>query len=277
VTHNRIKVAVIQMQSGENKEQNLSRAESLIAEATGHGACLVALPELFNWRGPKKEVNKYAESIPGPTIIRLTNIALSHNVYILAGSIIEKSPLDKKAFNTSVLLSNHGRIIALYRKLHLFQFQLRSGLAVNEASFFLPGDRISSARLPWGQFGLSICFDLRFPELYRNLAISGCVGFFVPSAFTHETGALHWEVLLRARAIENQAYILAPNQYGINPFGFRDYGHSMIVGPQGEVLCAASDTEDILFAELDFTYLKKIRKQLPVLQQVQHDGYPPGS
>jgi predicted amidohydrolase len=265
------------MQSGENKEHNLSRAESLIAEATGHGACLVALPELFNWRGPKKEVNKYAESIPGPTIIRLTNIALSHNVYILAGSIIEKSPLDKKAFNTSVLLSNHGRIIALYRKLHLFQFQLRSGLAVNEASFFLPGDRISSARLPWGLFGLSICFDLRFPELYRNLAKGGCVGFFVPSAFTHETGALHWEVLLRARAIENQAYILAPNQYGINPFGFRDYGHSMIVGPQGEVLCAASDTEDILFAELDFTYLKKIRKQLPVLQQVQHDGYPPGS
>jgi predicted amidohydrolase len=265
------------MQSGENKEQNLSRAESLITEATGHGACLVALPELFNWRGPKKEVNKYAESIPGPTIIRLTNIALSHNVYILAGSIIEKSPLDKKAFNTSVLLSNHGRIIALYRKLHLFQFQLRSGLAVNEASFFLPGDRISSARLPWGLFGLSICFDLRFPELYRALAISGCVGFFVPSAFTHETGALHWEVRLRARAIENQAYILAPNQYGINPFGFRDYGHSMIVGPQGEVLCAASDKENILIAELDFTYLKKIRKQLPVLLQVQHAGYPLGS
>lgn len=266
--HNRIKVAVIQMQSGENKEQNLSRAESLIADASGHGACLVALPELFNWRGPKKEFNKHAEPIPGPTINKLSNIALYHNVYILAGSIIEKSPSDKKAFNTSILLSNRGRIIALYRKLNLFQFRLKNGLAVNETTLFIPGDRISSARLPWGRFGLSICYDLRFPELYRALVKSGCVGFFVPSAFTHETGALHWEVLLRARAIENQAFILAPNQCGINPFAFRDYGHSMIVGPQGEVLCAASDTEDILFAELDFTYLNKIRRQLPVLQQV---------
>jgi predicted amidohydrolase len=265
------------MQSGRNKEQNLSRAEFLIAEATGQGACLVALPELFNWRGPNKEVKLYAEPIPGPTIKRLSTIALSQNVYILAGSILEKSPLKIKAFNTSVFLSNRGRIIALYRKLHLFQFQLKSGLTVNEASFFLPGDRVSSARLPWGLFGLSICFDLRFPELYRALAISGCVGFFVPSAFTHETGTLHWEALLRARAIENQAYILAPNQYGFNHCGFRDYGHSMIVGPQGEVLCAASDTEDILFAELDFTYLKRIRKQLPVLRQVQHNGYPRGS
>jgi len=276
VIHNRIKVAVIQMQSGENKEQNLSRAESLIADAAGHGACLVALPELFNWRGPKKEFNKHAEPIPGPTINKLSNIALSHNVYILAGSIIEKSPSDKKAFNTSILLSNRGRIIALYRKLNLFQFQLKNGLAVNETTLFIPGDRISSARLPWGRFGLSICYDLRFPELYRALVKRGCVGFFVPSAFTHETGAMHWEVLLRARAIENQAFILAPNQCGINPFAFRDYGHSMIVGPQGEVLCAASDTEDILFAELDFTYLNKIRRQLPGLKQVQHDGYPPG-
>lgn len=277
MVHNRIKVAVIQMQSGENKEQNLSRAESLIAEATGQGACLVALPELFNWRGPKKEVDKHAEPIPGPTIKKLSGIALSRNVYILAGSIIEKSPLDKKAFNTSVLFNNRGRIIAMYRKMHLFQFKLKSGLAVNETSFFLPGNRISAAKLPWGRFGLSICFDLRFPELYRALAKSGCVGFFVPSAFTHETGTLHWEVLLRARAIENQSYILAPNQYGLNPFGFLDYGHSMIVGPQGEVLCAASDTEDILFAELDFTYLKNIRKRLPVLHQVQHDGAPVGS
>ena len=277
MSHNRIMVAVIQMQSWGNREQNLSRAEYLITEATGQGACLVALPELFNWRGPNKEVKLYAEPIPGPTIKRLSTIALSQNVYILAGSIMEKSPLGKKAFNTNVLLSNRGRIIALYRKLHLFQFQLRSGSAVNEASYFLPGDKISSARLPWGQFGLSICFDLRFPELYRNLAKGDCVGFFVPSAFTHETGALHWEVLLRARSIENQAYILAPNQYGINPFGFRDYGHSMIVGPQGEVLCAASDKENILIAELDFTYLKKIRKQLPVLLQVKHAGYPLGS
>ena len=263
--HNRLKVAIIQMRSSENKEQNLTRAEYLIAEAAGQGACLVALPEQFNWRGSKKDLQKCAEPIPGPTIKKLSNIALSKDVYILAGSITEKSPLGKKAFNTSVLLSNRGRIMARYRKMHLFQYRSIRGLRVNEASFFLPGDRVSSARMPWGRFGLTICFDLRFPELYRSLAQSGCVGFFVPSAFTHETGKLHWEVLLRARAIENQAYIIAPNQYGTNPFGYRDYGHSMIVGPQGEVLCAAADTEDILFAELDFSYLKKIRKQLPVL------------
>lgn len=265
MNRNSIKIAVIQMQSGGDKEQNLTRAEYLIAQATDQGACLVALPELFNWRGPKKEINKNAESIPGPTIKRLSDIASSQNIYIHAGSIVEKSPLDRKPFNTSVLISNRGCITARYRKIHLFQFHTKSGLAVNESSFYRPGSRISSALLPWGRFGLSICFDLRFPELYRALAKSGCVGFFVPSAFTHETGSLHWEVLLRARAIENQAYIIAPNQYGMNHFGFRDYGHSMVVGPQGEILCAASDKEDVLFADLNFTYLKKIRLQLPVL------------
>jgi predicted amidohydrolase len=262
------------MHSGENKEQNLLRAESLIVAAAAQGAHLVALPELFNWRGPNKDITKQAEPILGPTIKKLSGIAISRNIYILAGSIIEKSPLDKKAFNTSIFLSNHGHIIALYRKMHLFQFQLQSGMSVNETRFLIPGDRISSAKLPWGRFGLSICFDLRFPELYRALAKSGCTAFFVPSAFTHETGALHWEILLRARAIENQSYIFAPNQYGLNPFGFRDYGHSMIIGPLGEVLCTASDTEDILITELDFAYLKKIRKQLLVLKQVQYNGYP---
>lgn len=261
---NIITAAVIQMNSGEDKTRNLACAENLIREAAAQGATLAVLPEMFSWRGPLKDMRKAAESVPGPTIARFSRIAANCKISILAGSIAERSPHKNKVFNTSVLIGADGHIRSRYRKIHLFQYQLENGIAIRENRVFLPGGRIAWAQLSGFTFGFSICFDLRFPVLYRKLADRGCHAFFAPAAFTFETGALHWEVLLRARAIENQSYILAPNQCGMNPQGFEDYGHSMIIGPMGEVLRVASQQEDIIIADISLSYVTAVRKRLPI-------------
>ena len=259
-----MKAAVIQMNTGDDKHINLVCAESLIRDAAFEGTELVALPEMFNWRGPLRDFVNNAESIPGPTTERLSRISASYKIHILAGSIAEKAPHQNRVFNTSVLIKKDGDIAACYRKIHLFNFRLKNGSLINENRIFLPGDKAVVAQLPGFKAGLSICFDLRFPELYRTLSACGCSLFFVPSAFTFETGKLHWEILLRARAIENQAYILAPNQCGTNMDGVKDYGHSMIIGPRGEVLGTAIRQTDMVIAELNFSYVREVRKLLPI-------------
>jgi predicted amidohydrolase len=268
-----ITAAVVQMNSGDDKTKNLAGAEALIREAAARGAKIAVLPEMFSWRGARKDTHKFSELISGPTIARLSRIAAAANISVLAGSIAERSSHKTKVYNTSVLIGADGRIRASYRKIHLFQFQLKNGTAIREDRIFLPGDRIACSRVSGCMFGFSICYDLRFPGLYRALCVRGCQAFFAPSAFTFETGALHWEVLLRARAIENQSYILAPNQCGRNPQGFEDYGHSMIIGPLGEVLAAASQPEDIVIAELNLSHVSAVRKQLPLLKHIRNDAY----
>jgi deaminated glutathione amidase len=265
--------AVIQMNSGDDKLINLARAECLIREAAVKGAKLAVLPELFSWRGPLKDMKKVSEPVPGPTIARLSHIALDNKISILAGSIVERSSHKDKVYNTSVFIGFDGHIRASYRKIHLFQYRSKNGGVIREDRVFLPGDRISYAQLSGCMFGLSICYDLRFPGLYRALTGLGCRAFLAPSAFTFETGVIHWEVLLRARAIENQSYILAPNQCGMNHQGFADYGHSMIIGPLGEVLGVASQQEDIVIAEINLSYVNAVRKQLPTLKHIRTDAY----
>jgi predicted amidohydrolase len=267
-----IPAAVIQMNSGDDKAKNLACAETLIHEAAKKGAKIAVLPEMFSWRGLTNDLHKASETIPGPTITRLSRLAAAATISILAGSIAERSSHKTKVFNTSVLIGTDGLVRAIYRKIHLFEFQLKDGTAIKENHIFLPGDRIVCAPVSGCVFGFSICYDLRFPELYRVLNTRGCHAFFAPSAFTFETGTLHWEVLLRARAIENQAYILAPNQCGRNPQGFVDYGHSMIVGPLGEVLAAASQQEDIVIAEINLSHVAAVRKKLPMEKHIRTDA-----
>jgi predicted amidohydrolase len=268
-----ITAAVIQMNSGDDKIKNLAAAETLIHAAAARGAKIAVLPEMFSWRGARKDTHKFSELISGPTIARLSRVAAAASISVLAGSIAERSSHKTKVYNTSVLIGADGRIRASYRKIHLFQFQLKNGTAIREDRIFLPGDRIACSSVSGCMFGFSICYDLRFPGLYRALCARGCQAFFAPSAFTFETGKLHWEVLLRARAIENQSYILAPNQCGRNPQGFEDYGHSMIIGPLGEVLAAASQPEDIVIAELNLSHVSAVRKQLPLLKHIRNDAY----
>ncbi len=256
--------AAVQMTASSSKEENLAKAETFVRLAAERGASVIVLPEVFAWRGPRAEEPPQVESIPGPTSERLGALAHRYDIHLLAGSFLEKSN-EARAFNTSLLFSPAGDILAHYRKIHLFDVDIPGQVRVKESDTKKPGDDVVTSETALGVFGLSVCYDLRFPELYRQLAAKGAEVLFVPSAFTFPTGAAHWETLLRARAIENQAYVIAPNQIGKNAHGFADYGNSMIIDPWGKVLARAADKECFITAEIDRDYLEKVRRELPCL------------
>jgi predicted amidohydrolase len=265
--------AAIQLNAGSDKKLNIENAANLIKKAAHRGAKLIALPEVFNWRGGSKEISGNCESIPGPTSLRMSELAATLKIFLLCGSIIETNPESSRPFNTSFLLNPCGKIIACYRKIHLFKIQQRGKSTIDETRIYSSGNEVVTARIPFSRVGFTICYDLRFPELYRCLTDNGAGIISVPSSFTHETGKAHWEILLRARAIENQVYIIAPNQYGKDPLGNSHYGHSMIVDPWGTVIGQGSTGEKIIYGEIDINYLKKVRKRLPSLQHKRGDVF----
>lgn len=257
------------MTSVGNKEANLKKAERFICLAAQEKAEIIALPEMFNFSGKVKEKKENAEPISGPTINRLKELARRFKIYLLCGSILEK---DRRLFyNTSVFLNPAGEIIAKYRKMHLFDVNLADGSSWRESELIAPGDEVIQVATSKAIFGFSICYDLRFPELYRRLAKKGVQLVFIPSAFTLETGKDHWETLVRARSIENQFYIVAPNQIGRDSQGRSYWGKSMIVDPWGTVLAIAPEKESVIFAEIDLSQQKIIRKNLPSLSHMRKD------
>jgi len=256
--------AAVQMTASSVKEENLAKAETFVRLAAERGATLIVLPEVFAWRGPRAEEPAQVEPIPGPTSERLRDLTRRHQIYLLAGSFLEKGD-DSRSYNTSLLLSPQGDILAHYRKIHLFDVDIPGQVRVKESDTKKPGETVVATTTPLGVFGLSVCYDLRFPELYRQLAAKGAEVMFVPSAFTFPTGAAHWEPLLRARAIENQTYIIAPNQIGKNAHSYADYGNSMIIDPWGKVIARAPDKECFITAEIDRDYVEKVRRELPCL------------
>jgi predicted amidohydrolase len=262
----KVVAAVVQMCSGEDKARNVERAERLVVRAAQGGAQLVALPETFNCCGRLDVAAQQAEPAPGPTLRRMSALARRLKIHLLAGSLFERGPAGGKAYNTSVLLDPTGRITARYRKMHLFEADIAGHMGIRESDVLIPGNRIVAAKTPLGVLGLSICFDLRFPELYRALSVRGVEIILVPSAFTRVTGKDHWEVLVRARAMENQAYVIAPNQCGTPPSGVATYGHSMIVDPWGVVVARVSRGEGIALAELDPHVLAEARRRIPALR-----------
>jgi predicted amidohydrolase len=256
--------AAVQLNSQEKKEINLKKAEGFIDEAAKLGAKIVGLPEYFNFHG--SEILENAEAIPGPTIDRLAVKARANAIYLHCGSIPEKGESEEKVYNTNVLLNPKGEIIAKYRKIHLFDISLEGQPAYKESATVQAGSEVIVVETDIDTIGLSICYDLRFPELYRRLVAGGAKIIFIPAAFTLYTGKDHWEVLIRARAIENQAYIIAPAQVGTYGGGTRAcYGKSMIVDPWGTVLAKAPDKEGVIVADIDLEYLEKIRLELPSL------------
>lgn len=257
--------AAVQMLASPDKEANLQEAEAKVREAALRGAKVVALPEVFNWRGDKGEERARAEPLLGPTAERLARLARELGIYLLAGSFLEEIPGSPKAYNTSLFFDPRGDPIARYRKIHLFDVDIERGVSTRESDTRAPGGEVVVARTEFCPMGLTICYDLRFPELYRALAAQGAELVFVPSAFTALTGEAHWETLLRARAIENQVYIVAPDQVGKNPKSFATYGNSMIVDPWGRVVARASDLPAVIVAEIDLDYLQKVRGELPAL------------
>jgi predicted amidohydrolase len=257
--------AAIQMLAGNDKTANLNEAKRWIDAAAQQGARVIALPEVFIWRGNKKDERKSAETIPGPTFHELAGLAREYGIHLLGGSILEEITGSEKAYNTSLLFGPQGNLIASYRKIHLFDVTLTDGVSVRESATREFGAAPMVARTDRGTMGLSVCYDLRFPELYRSLVIQGAELVFVPSAFTAYTGKAHWEPLLRARAIENQVYVIAPDQCGKDPSSFETHGHSMIVDPWGRILAEAGDDPGFILAEVDLDYLAKVRAELPAL------------
>jgi predicted amidohydrolase len=195
----------------------------------------------------------------------LAELARTLGIHLCAGSLLERVPGEPRAYNTSCLFDPGGRLLARYRKIHLFDVDLPGRVTVRESATRAPGDEVVAVPTELGTLGLSVCYDLRFPELYRRLARAGAEVLLVPSAFTFPTGAAHWEVLCRARAVENQCYLIAPDQTGTSPHGFPDFGDSLIADPWGRVLARAGDGEGVVTAEIDRAYLARVRRELPCL------------
>lgn len=261
--------AAVQINAGSDKGLNLDKAEAFVAEAAKRGARLIVLPEVFLWRGPQAEEPSIAEDIPGPTSSRLAALARQLRIYLVAGSFPECSPGQPRAYNTSLLLDPAGEILARYRKIHLFDIDLAGAVSVRESDSRQGGDTVVTAATPLGTIGLSICYDLRFPELYRRAAFAGAEIIAAPSAFTFHTGAAHWDILVRARAVENLVYVIAANQIGAGMAGIASFGNSMIVDPWGKALARAADCEMVIYAEIDRDYQRQLRRQLPSLDHVK--------
>ncbi len=278
-------VGVVQMTSTDAVDDNLERAARLVRQAASAGARLVGLPENFAYLGNDRDHRlAIAESIPdpgaaagtgappGPILTAMQALARATGAWLLLGGFPERtttaSPASAPATkirNTAVLLDPSGTVAAVYRKIHLFDVDVPGGKRFRESEAIEAGGTPVVAETPWGGLGLSICYDLRFPELYRALAARGARLVAVPSAFTLETGKDHWHVLLRARAIENQVFLLAPAQFGAHGPSRVSYGHALIVDPWGVVLAECGDHEGVALARLDFAYQDKVRTALPVL------------
>jgi predicted amidohydrolase len=260
------RIAAVQMASGADKVKNLDTAERLVRLAADRGADLVGLPENVAWMGPEQERAGAAEPLEGPTLARFASLARSLGIHLLAGSILETGAPGGRLHNTSVLLGPTGERLAVYRKIHLFDVEVGDGQTYRESAAVAPGTEVVSVQTPLGRIGLSVCYDLRFPELYRALSAQGAVLLTVPSAFTLVTGKDHWEVLLRARAIENQAYVLAPAQGGRHPGDRLTFGHALVADPWGLVVACASDGEGLAMAEMDPALIERVRTRLPALR-----------
>jgi predicted amidohydrolase len=265
----RILAAAVQMTSTADAERNLAAAEGLVAEAASRGAALVGLPENFAYLRAEGQPVLEAQALDGPWVGRMASLARRLKITLLLGSLPERVPGDARVRNTSVLLGPDGRTLAVYRKIHLFDIDLPGMEHLKESRSVVPGDEVVLAEAPFGPMGLSICYDLRFPELYRELTRRGARTLAVPSAFTERTGKAHWEVLLRARAIENLAYVLAPAQVGTHGPGRASHGQAMIVDPWGAVLAQAPEGEGLALAELDFPRQDRIRRELPALNHAR--------
>lgn len=257
-----ISVAAIQLTSSSDKKENYQKVAHYIQKAVEAQCRLAVLPEHWEWLGKAEEKQKIAENLTGPSIQFITELAKKYQMFIVSGSIAEANGRNPP-FNTSVIVHPNGEVGKPYRKIHLFDAKVAKGHC--ESSHTTCGGEIVAENIGWATIGFSICYDVRFPELYRNLACDkGANLFVIPSNFTAVTGPPHWEVLVRARAIENQCFVIAADQTGMTGAGWKAHGHSMIVDPWGDVLAMAGREEGLITARLDFEKLNDVRKQMPV-------------
>lgn len=260
-----LSVGAVQLQSDDRIDDNLSRLSHWVQVASDAGARVVVLPENFAYFGSEEGKRSHAEDLSAGGVIldTLRSLCARHSLFIIGGGMPERSADPDRPYNTSVVVDPSGQIVARYRKLHLFDVELPDGQALRESEGTSPGDDVVSAEIEGFRFGLSICYDLRFPALYASLARQGVDVVTVPAAFTLQTGKDHWHVLLRARAIEGQAWVVAAAQWGQHPRDRRTYGHSLVVDPWGTVVAESSEREGVVTATLDQHFLAQVRRRIP--------------
>lgn len=268
-----LNVAIVQMNSQEDKGANIAAALDLIDRAAATGARLVALPEVWPYLGPDDVSRDQAETIPGPISEALSQRARRHGIYIHGGSIYEKRPGDPGMYNSTVVIDPTGEIIAHYSKIHMYDVVLDGIAEYQESATVTPGNETTITEIDGIPVGLTICYDLRFPELFRILALKGAQAIVLPAAFTLMTGKDHWETLIRARAIENELYMIAPAQWGTHRPGKWCYGRSMVVDPWGTVVTTAPDGVGIAYATVDPSRVASVRRQIPSLANRRPEAY----
>lgn len=268
----RLPVALVQLDATEDVAANIARAAALADAAAAAGARLVALPEYLHYRGPDDGFRASARPVPGPLTEPFAEVARRRAAWILVGSVAESSADPRRPYNTSVLIAPTGEIAATYRKIHLFDVAVDAGPTDTESARVSAGGDAVCADIDGVAVGLTICYDLRFPELYRSLALAGAQVLTVPANFTERTGRDHWEILLRARAIENAAWVLAPSQIN-GPPGQPAFGRSMVVDPWGTVVAQAPDAIGIIAADIETDRVAAVRRQIPVLANRRPGSY----
>jgi len=265
----RFQAAAIQMTSTDDVEANLVQATRWIRRAASEGARLVALPENFACLRAEGDRIDFRTDLGGDLVARMGEEAKAAKIHLLLGSIPERIPRSQRVHNTSVLLGPDGKRLAVYRKMHLFDIDIAGGVTLIESKTVKPGDRPVVVPTALGRFGLSICYDLRFPELYRRLALDGAQVLFVPAAFTAYTGPHHWLPLLRARAIENQCWVIAPAQVGEHSAKRSSHGETAVIDPWGRVVGCKKKGRGLVKVEIDLSQLERVRRGLPCLKHIR--------
>ncbi|HBQ26058.1 MAG TPA: carbon-nitrogen hydrolase [Syntrophomonas sp.] len=269
--HN-IKIGVIQMSVTDDKDANLKKAKAMIIEACQQGAQLVVLPEVFNSPYQTELFPNYAEPYPGETTRLLSSLAAKHEVLLVGGSIIEKDA-DGQLYNSSFVFDEKGQLLGRHRKVHLFDINLPDKITFRESDTLNSGNSITVIRHQRLCFSIMICYDFRFPELARTAVLEGAQLLVVPAAFSVTTGEVHWDLLMRSRAVDNQCFVIAASPARNPESSYQAWGHSMVVDPWGKIIAEAGEEDDIIYAVLDFEQLEQIRQQLPLLQHRRHDLY----
>lgn len=266
------RIGLCQLAVGLDKEKNLENARQAVAQAADQGCQLVALPEMFNCPYGNQYFAPYAEEFPGgKTLQTLAKLTREHSIYLVGGSIPERE--GQRLYNTSFCFDPLGNVVARHRKIHLFDIDVPGGICFQESATLSPGQRVTCFDTPFGRVGVAICYDIRFPELLRSIALQGAQLVVLPAAFNMTTGPAHWELTLRARALDNQIYLAAVSPARNPHANYVAYGHSLVTDPWGQVLAQADEQPALLICDLDWDHLAKIRQQLPLLKHRRPDIY----
>lgn len=270
---NKLKIGLCQVMPGKYKAENIEKAKNMICQAADKGAKIIALPEMFNCPYSSKYFRDYGEIYPkGETLEMLSKVSKDKNVYLVGGSIPELDN-EKNIYNTSYIFNNEGKVVGKHRKIHLFDVDIKNGISFKESDVLREGKDVTIVDTPWGKIGVAICYDIRFPELIRIMALKGAKIIFIPAAFSMATGPAHWELLFRSRALDNQIYMIGisparnPNQ------SYRVYGNSLLVDPWGGIINKLDEKEGILVEDIDLNYISQVREELPLLKHRREDIY----